>query len=253
MFLMGSVARRAAKLRRVRLPSACLAPEPFCFLLEQPEDPAVVLDSPRDEKGRPYSSMWRWLPWLEWSKQEGVTTLSTDQGPLGHPRRKPTTLGILGPGWTLQPVRGPGRDANQAPHPTRGYTSMSGDWAAWAPGLKSAIVDFVSFQASVPCKAPSHAFMDSSSSDEANCCWDAPIQHKAKALGRDEAQRQAWAQHLAQDHLPRRRDCYHCLAGEFQQKAHHRVSTPQAYCLGVDLLGPLVLGEHESLASNMVW
>ena len=197
MFLLGSVARRAVKLHR-RKPDAPYLPELFCFLLEQPEDPAVVLESSRDEKGRPYSSLWRWPPWLEWSREEGATALSMDQGPLGHPRRKPTTLGMVGPGWALQPVRGAGQEPTQPPHPTQGYIHLSGEWAAWAPGLKSAIVAFVGFQASMTCKDLPSLCSGSSSSDEDGGERTTKAQHLwARALGRDEGQRNAWAQHLA--------------------------------------------------------
>ena len=59
------------------------------------------------------------------------------------------------------------------------------------------------------------------------------------------AQEAQWAQHLAQDHMPRRRDCFHCLAGEFTHKPHRRIPVPQAYTLGLDLIGPLVVGDSE--------
>ena len=247
MLLLGSVARRAVKLHRVGSPKPLLSAERFCFLIEQPEDPVTVLGSPVDDRGRPYSSLWRWPAWLEWSQVEGATMLSLDQGPLGHVRRKPTTLGMIGPGWCLQPVRGASQVCNQAPHPTQGFTTVSGEWAAWAPGLKTRIVAFVSFQISLRCPSSASFGSDSSSTEgEEDSEAAKSLRPAAKVMSREEIQRSSWAQHLAQDHLPRRRDCYHCLAGEFPHKAHHRVSIPQAYCLGVDLLGPLVPGEHET-------
>ena len=45
--------------------------------------------------------------------------------------------------------------------------------------------------------------------------------------------------------MPRRRDCFHCLQGELQSRAHKRVRVPQAYTLSVDLVGPMVKGQHE--------
>ena len=247
MFMLASVARRTLRLLQglgtLRQP---MATEPFCFLLEQPEDPFIVLNASQDEAGRPYPSLWRWPAWEEWAAAEQASMLSLDQGPLGHARRKPTTLGLIGPGWALSPTRGPGCEPSQPPHPTQGYQAMSGEWASWAPGLQAAIVAFVGFQVSIARKVPSACSTDSSSSEAHSQEMVSTAQHAwARALSREESQRQAWAQHLAQDHLPRRRDCYHCLAGEFQQKAHRKIPVPQAYCLGVDLLGPLVPGEQE--------
>ena len=186
MFLLGSVARRALQKFRSTPSEDPLHPGLFCFLVEQPEDPAVVLGDAQDARGRPYSSLWRWDLWVELSRAEGATAISTDRGPLGHPRRKPTTLGMIGPGWSLQSLRGPGQEPHARAHCLRVQI------AVLQMGVKMIV---------------------------------ARIQHFwAKALSREEMQRNAWAQHLAQDHLPRRRDCYHCLAGEFQQKAHRRIS-----------------------------
>ncbi|CAE7485385.1 UVR8, partial [Symbiodinium necroappetens] len=85
MFMLTSVARRAGRaLRRSESPDLT-GPEPFCFGMEQPEDPAQVFDA---------------------SHVEGPTLLSLDQGPLGHAKRKPTTLALLGdsnPGHVLAP------------------------------------------------------------------------------------------------------------------------------------------------------
>ena len=69
---------------------------------------------------------------------------------------------------------------------------------------------------------------------------------KVRAVSRSERVQQEWAMHFVQDHIPRAIDCYYCLAGEFAYAPHHRAPVPQAYTLGVDLVGPLIAGEHEN-------
>ena len=242
MFLLTSVARRALRVSQGMDPEYRPPhPEPFAFVLEQPEDPCQWIGSTHDEQHRPYPSCWRWDAWLQWSRREGATTLSLDQGPLGHSNRKPTTLGLIGPGWGLQPCRGPGQDPVGTISTTGGG---SASLARWAPGLAKSIAAFVGFQVNllhVDAGSKPHSPMASSRSSTT----DGEDLHYCAALTRAERAQREWAQHLAQDHLPRRRDCFHCLAGEFQHKPHRRNPVPQAYCLGVDLLGPMMPGQHE--------
>ena len=81
MFMLASVARRALTLKRGLLALDKLTSvELFCFLLEQPEDPEVVLGTSHDAQGRPYPSLWKWTLWQEWSAAERASTLSLDQG-----------------------------------------------------------------------------------------------------------------------------------------------------------------------------
>ena len=243
MFMLTSVARRAGRaLRRSESP-AWSGPEPFCFGLEQPEDPALVFNATHDDEGRPYPSCFRWSAFEEWSQAEGPTLLSFDQGPLGHVKRKPTTLALLGPGWALQPVRGPGQASSSRPDDSRAFASST-TWGKWAPGLCQAVVDFVGFQASLllNCASPR---TQSRSGSSASGSEDERSQPGPSCAAMTQAQEAQWAQHLAQDHMPRRRDCFHCLAGEFTHKPHRRIPVPQAYTLGLDLMGPLVVGDNE--------
>ena len=238
MFMLTSVARRANRLHRgftsQQKPSG---PEPFAFLIEQPEDPAEVFGNSVDDEGRFFPSCWRWSAWQEWSRKEKATTLSFDQGPLGHQCRKPTTVGMFGPGWSLQTSRGPGIQSPEMGQPT------SASLAKWAPGLVQAIQAFVGYQMSIlkeaqpsPPRSPRSLGQTSSDSEATHTC---------AAMTRTEKSQQEWAQHLAQDHLPRRRDCFHCLAGELPHRPHRRVHVPQAYCLGIDLIGKLQPAKHE--------
>ena len=243
MFMLTSVARRAGRaLRRSESPDLT-GPEPFCFGMEQPEDPAQVFDASHDTEGRPYPSCFRWSAFEEWSQAEGPTLLSLDQGPLGHAKRKPTTLALLGPGWALQPVRGPGQAPSSGSVGSSSLTTST-TWGKWAPGLCQAVVDFVGFQASLLRDCPSPR-TQSRSGSSASGSEDETSRQGPLCAAMTKAQEAQWAQHLAQDHMPRRRDCFHCLAGEFTHKPHRRIPVPQAYTLGLDLIGPLVVGDSE--------
>ena len=113
----------------------------------------TVFDSPADGQGRLYPSWWRTPAWLEYARAEPVTMLSLDQGPLGHERRKPTTLAIQGVGWSLQSTRGLGHGLSVHSRPGQGLIGQTSGWAEWAPGLVQAIYDFLQHQVSLNCTA----------------------------------------------------------------------------------------------------
>ena len=225
----------------------------WCSVLESPEDPMTVFDSPADGQGRLYPSWWRTPAWLEYARAEPVTMLSLDQGPLGHERRKPTTLAIQGVGWSLQSTRGLGHGLSVHSRPGQGLIGQTSGWAEWAPGLVQAIYDFLQHQVSLNCTAGTRhrpvyparprSRSRSSSDSEGDSGWG-PGVRVARATFSERAA-QSWDQHVRQDHLPRRRDCYHCLQGELQSKAHRSVPVPQAYSLSVDLVGPMTPGQDE--------
>ena len=69
------------------------------------------------------------------------------------------------------------------------------------------------------------------------------------AAGRPDA---TFKRHLAQDHLPWRRDCRHCVEGGIQSRMHRRIKTPEGFTLSLDLLGKYEKGfsEHHP---EVVW
>ena len=89
---------------------------------------------------------------------------------------------------------------------------LSQTWAAWAPGLKAALV--VSLRRRLQ------------------------GQQSIRAL--TVAQKNAWKMHFENDHMPARRDCRTCLEAAGRSKPHHRVRHPQAFTLSVDVTGPFV-------------
>ena len=118
----------------------------WCSVLESPEDPIKVFGSLEDGQGRSYPSWWRTPAWTEFAKVEPVTELSLDQGPLGHTRRKPTTLAVQGVGWALQPIRGPGLGPSDPSSSSAGFLGQSAQWAQSAPVLVDAICSFLDHQ-----------------------------------------------------------------------------------------------------------
>ena len=200
MLFLWMVAAAVARLNGDRDPD---------FLLEHPEDPKVVLDQPS------YASLWA-FPEINFLAQEmGWVFWEFDQGPLGHPRRKPTRiLASKDCPRELCGLRGPSTlSEEERDHDGAGFRSST--WAAWAPGLKQAVKWVVEESLGVSVLESvmklDHSFLE----------------------------------HLRRDHTPFRRDCRACLAGSFRGHAHRRVVTPEAWCLSLDVVGPTRQGCDE--------
>ena len=181
------------------------------FLLEHPEDPKLSLR----ESG--WASLWEFpevkflreeMKWFWWE---------FDQGPLGHPRRKPTrVLASMHCPRELRDVRGPSAvSEEECDHDGDGFRSAT--WAAWAPGLKQVIKRMVE-----------------------SSLAGATLERVMKLD-------QAFLDHLQRDHIPYRRDCRACLAGSFRGHVHRRVVAPDAWCLSLDVIGPAKQGDDEQL------
>ena len=179
------------------------------FILEHPEDPQTFL------KEQNMTSLWAFpeiqflrdkMKWCWWQ---------FDQGPLGHPRRKPTrVLSSMSCPRELCDVRGPSTVAEEErDHDGQGFHSAT--WAAWAPGLKQAIKRRVEESLA------------------------------GSTLERIMKLDQTFLDHLRRDHVPFRRDCKACLAGSFRGHAHRRIVAPEAWCLSLDVIGPTRQGTDE--------
>lgn len=87
-------------------------------------------------------SIFRTKEWRDFQKKYNLHMLHFDQGPMGHERRKPTTLGtsmeVL---LQLDGLRGePSQPAaTHADQPLQQRIEASKRWASWAPGLKLAL------------------------------------------------------------------------------------------------------------------
>ena len=61
------------------------------FVLEQPRDPKEYRSN-EDVEQRQYMSMFRTQEWQQFQDMYNFYKVDFDQGPMGHERRKPTTL-----------------------------------------------------------------------------------------------------------------------------------------------------------------
>ena len=100
----------------------------------------------------------------------------------------------------------------------------SKQWAAWAPGLKVALV--------LALKDSLHRHTTPS------------LEAALRPLGR--AALEGWQQHYMNDHMPARRDCKHCVRSSARSKPHRRVNHPEAYTLSVYLSGKMAPGQDQA-------
>eukprot|EP00435_Cladocopium_sp_Y103_P023447 s854_g5.t1 len=182
------------------------------LVLEQPEDPARHRD-PNDVAEHKYFSNFRTAEWRMFQQRYGIQLYHFDQFPMGHIKRKPTTLATtmteLG---QLDNLRGgPPNESLSAEQ----FKALSMDErcrltktrAAWAPGLKEAIATEVG------------RFIQGVERDP----------HSVQPLALGSA------------------DGSDCDLSSVQPRAgrgrqHRRVTHPDAYALSVDLSGKLTAG-----------
>ena len=80
------------------------------FGLEQPEDPANYRPE-KEVKEVGFMSMWRTPEWKGFASKFNIKLISFDQGPMGHSKRKPTSMGVALPqAQQLHELRGPPSD-----------------------------------------------------------------------------------------------------------------------------------------------
>ena len=197
--------------------------------LEQPEDPARYRPRAEVEKKK-FMSIWRTKAWQIFANTYQIRMLHFDQGPMGHVRKKPTTLAVkLRDIQALDEIRGPPCGGEESDQDRRGMPlqdrcDQSKQWAAWAPGLKVALVLALQDHLKRGC-APS-------------------LEAALRPLG--QVALESWRQHYIQDHMPARRDCKECVKAAARSKPHRRITHPEAYTLSVDLSGRMVIGQDQS-------
>lgn len=114
------------------------------LILEQPEDPKNYR-SPQEGQEKKFMSVWRTQEWKIFQEKFNIKMISFDQGGMGHECRKPTTLAItLDELCQLDGLRGSasggGNGEDRRSMSLRDRCQQSKQWAAWAPGLKAAMV-----------------------------------------------------------------------------------------------------------------
>ena len=206
-------------------------PTPTQFIMEQPEDPARYR-SEQDVAEHGYFSVFRTMEWRQFAAKYGMEQIHFDQFPMGHPKRKPTTLGTNDRELhQLHEMRGgPSDEAESSARlralPLQQRCEASKSWASWAPGLKAAIAEAVN-----------HHVQRTES---------APSQHQSPALRPlTQVALESWKNHFLNDHLPARRDCAHCVRAQARSRPHRKVRHPEAYTLSVDLSGKMTAGSDQ--------
>ena len=178
--------------------------------MESPQDPESYAPEEEDEKKCP--SFWAFPERKAFAEAFGMMLISFDQGPMGHERRKPTSVGTnLVALKQPEEVRGPGRSYGLGTTLEQ-QLKDSKKWAEWAPGLKKALLAAVeTFEG-----------------------------RRAARLTRDQ-----WEAHLKNDHQPFRKECRTCLETAGRQRMHKRVTHPHAYTLSFDFGGPFEVGRDQ--------
>eukprot|EP00435_Cladocopium_sp_Y103_P021593 s2125_g5.t1 len=188
------------------------------LVLEQPEDPARYR-SEDDVAEHQYFSNFRTTEWNQFQQKYGIHLYHFDQFPMGHIKRKPTTLATtLGELAQLNDLRGgPPQEALSAEQ----FKALSMDarcqltktWAAWAPGLKEAIATGVSRFIQRVERDPSLEQPRALGSADGSDCDPYSEQPRAvRAL--THVALQSWRDHFLNDHQPARRDCQHCVRAQ---------------------------------------
>ena len=192
-------------------------PKPFIGL-EHPRDPeawAQPEEMGLDVPSHGFASCWALDAIKDLIKEHKFYLWHFDQGPLGHEKRKPTTVMSSIPAPPDALVSGPGHGVpSKQTEQKNGSSWPSSAWSAWAPGLKGIL------------------------KREVVSALDAWCSEKCSAL-RDQ---ENFFRHVVQGPVDFRRDCSACLAGAARIEWHRRKSVHDAWVLCVDLLGPFAEG-----------
>ena len=183
-------------------------------LVEQPRD-AVEYRQIEDHRRCPCL-----LATKEWKDLQGYlgwSQVNLNQGPLGHARVKPTTIGTNLPlQWLTVATSGVQASWTKDSEDSR-------EWGAWAPGLVKSILE---------------ALQESLDKDF-QC-----VQIKAVKHSDEEAMRR----HLEQGHVPYWRRCRACVEGRSRDKRHCRGMIPDVNVLAIDLAGLFRSGYDERIS-----
>eukprot|EP00435_Cladocopium_sp_Y103_P014795 s1755_g3.t1 len=217
------------------------------FMMEQPEDPARYRNA-QDVEDHKYFSIYRTPEWSQFAAEYGLRQVHFDQFPMGHIKRKPTTLATSDDAMEeLQNLRGGPSDETAAAARYRAMSIQqrceeSKSWSSWAPGLKAAmakaIKDYVLRVEGALLSLPSRAL--NPAGDTPGRDPDLLPQRALRSLSRQALE--SWKTHFLCDHMPSRRDCVHCVRSQGRGKSHRRVTHPDAFTLSVDLSGKMTAG-----------
>ena len=203
------------------------------FALEHPADPCSYGAQGNSEYG--HASLWHYPEMCAWEREYDILRAQFDQGWFGHCRVKPTVVATGN--WKLwQQLHGQHLSAKQRAEKSQGMEApdwrerakKSKSWAAWAPGLATAIWE--AFAEHVPREA-------SDSDERVERSWLAshcPEGELKTALLRKAATLESFQEHCARGHMPWRKDCAGCLYGMSRARPHFRQVHRSAHVLHLD-------------------
>ncbi|CAE7776959.1 RE1, partial [Symbiodinium sp. CCMP2592] len=149
------------------------------------------------------SLAWAFKWFRRWIAERPIDLHHFEQGGLGHPYRRPTTMATNLDVAELKDVRD-----------SRCEEDDKGSWAAWAPMMVRVLVQGLKRWKRRP-------------------GWYPRLVKALKAVDR-----RAWEKHIANDHVPYRADCLQCIhnaTGRPHRKCLHR----DCYVMSADTLGPV--------------
>ena len=144
-------------------------------------------------------SFWNTPLWQTYAEEAGLFEVHFRQGPLGHAGDKPTTVGTNLP--DLRDLQVLQGEVSQVRCSADSRVSP-----VWAPGFFEAIVYALQ-------RWPCYRLMKFTQAD--------------------------WEQHVANNHVPYRRDCAACVSGAGTGRRHQGVTHPDVYCMSADIAGPI--------------
>ena len=174
-----------------------------------------------------YPSFFAWPEWASFIQEFQIKEVRLDFGALGHPRRKPTTLGTnIRYLFHLEGMVDRRRhgDLPSVSCSVEERSSESRSWAAWPLDFKTEVVKGILLELE---------------QDKAQArCEEDPMVAKMTS--------EQWRQHVMNDHLPYSRECATCLQGSGRSRPHKKVPHVDAFTLSVDICGPFRPG-HDRL------
>ena len=225
--------------------------------LEQPSDPEIWIDADRP---RPFHGYASYLAWPETEALKDMLQLheiSFNQGALGHEQVKPTTLLSSVPEtFELAGLRGDPSVAVGWAADLETRLEQSKKAAQWAPGLIKVL------QKAILRKEGQSRYEPRPGQIRRNPgAYDGFFERQRRGRERlglpprpderlairalDAKQLSEWKTHIANEHIPARRDCAQCLKNQGRDRPHCRTKTPSAFCLNLDVSGPFSSGHDQ--------
>ena len=200
------------------------------YLMESPRDPMTYMKEEAVQEDMP--SFWNFREVQDMMEVMNAKLITLDQGPVGHVKRKPTSLMVVNmPDMDeLDGMTGDGT-GQQTATTLRGRLCQSREWSAWAQGLVAAIK--LSLKRYL-------GRLHRSSDHEGD---GRPALHRLDM--------EAWKERVRNQHQPYRRDCRRCMEMMGMDAPHRRTRGDRAaYCLSYDIVGPMPEGEDVGLGTR---